>query len=143
MTLIQILIAILAAVLTVCLPFFLRGVFMLLGAKTKNITLATMLTEIGSAVASAVETIAQTYTDALKEAAADGKLTKDEQRAALAKALALINKNLSLDATAWIRQRYDNITDYLTTEIEAYIRKNKVTYLETTIASEATEVKNE
>ncbi len=69
----------------------------LINAKVKNAMLGGMLARLTEAVGAAVKATAQTYSDALKDANADGQLTKEEQQAAFAKAMAKAKSYVSLD----------------------------------------------
>jgi hypothetical protein len=68
----------------------------LIQAKVKNQFLGNVLARAASAVTIAVKATAQTYSDALKERAADGQLTPEEQKQALAIALEKAKSYISL-----------------------------------------------
>jgi hypothetical protein len=72
----------------------------LINAKVKNETLRNVLARVTLAVGAAVKATAQTYSDALKAASADGTLTPDEQRDAAAKALEKAKSYISLTEVA-------------------------------------------
>ena len=67
--------------------------------------------------------VSQTYVDELKKA---GSFDVEAQKQALAMALAACIKAISPATKAFIEETYGDMTEYLTTYIEAEVRKQKV-----------------
>jgi hypothetical protein len=67
-----------------------------LRARIKNEFLANTIAKVAIAVTTATKSVAQTYADALKDKAADGKLTPDEQREAFMMAMDKAKSYVSL-----------------------------------------------
>ena len=80
------------------------------------------LNEAAQAISEAVEATSQTYVDSLKQA---DKFTPEAQREAAEKALAACIANISPAAQFFIESVYGDITEYLTTRIEAEVRRQK------------------
>ncbi len=78
--------------------------------------------EIAGAVSDAVAATSQTYVDELKKA---GKFDANAQKEAVKKALAVCFNSVGPEAMRFIRESYGNAQDYLTTRIEAEVRKQK------------------
>jgi hypothetical protein len=70
-----------------------------------------------------VSAVSQTYVDELKKA---GSFDAEAQKQALAMALAACIKAISPATKAFIEETYGDLTEYLTTYIEAEVRKQKV-----------------
>jgi len=117
----EIIIALISLVIAPCLILLTKSGIALLQSKTKNEVLNTVLTEIQDAVETAVNATAQTYTDALKAAAADGKLTEDEQAEAMSKAVMTVENSLSASVITYLDNHNININKYIKDRIEAYI----------------------
>lgn len=98
-------------------------------AKIANAFLGNMLARVAEAIAVAVKATAQTYGDALKERAADGQLTKDEQRQALQLALVRAKSYLSLEelAKAFGLVSPQAAETFLADKIESAVRDLKAT----------------
>lgn len=79
--------------------------------------------EIGNAISDAVAATSQTYVDALKNA---GKFDKEAQEEAAKKALTACLASISPAAQSFIEALYGDIKEYLTTRIEAEVRKQKL-----------------
>ena len=71
---------------------------------------------------SAVQTVFQTYVEALKER---GEFSKDAQAIALGKAKSIINSELSEELKNYIIQNYGDLTNWIVNQIEASIYKLK------------------
>ncbi len=78
--------------------------------------------EIADTITDAVAATSQTYVDALKET---GTFTKEAQKEAAQKALAACLASISPAAQSFIEAAYGNIREYMTTRIEAEVRKQK------------------
>lgn len=92
-------------------------------ANTDSVRVQDYITEIANAIADAVAATSQTYVDALKNA---GEFTLEAQKEALQKSLAACIASISPAAKAFIEAAYGDITEYLTTKIEAEVRKQKL-----------------
>lgn len=91
-------------------------------AETNDTERRGYITEIADAVSDAVKATSQTYVDALKQA---GKFTTAAQHEAAKKALVACIASISPAATDFIEEAYGDIKAYLTTRIEAEVRKQK------------------
>lgn len=109
-------------VLTAYLVVCIRKVGDHAAANTESIQAKSYITEAAEAIAAAVAATNQTYVDALKNA---GKFDGDAQREAAKKALAACLASISPAAQNFIEAAYGDIKDYLTTRIEAEVRKQK------------------
>ena len=69
-----------------------------------------------------VDTISQTFVDDLKK---DGKFDKDKQKEALEKAINQAKKLMSEEVISLIIEKYNDLDEWIRTQIEAYIKKNK------------------
>lgn len=121
----------LIAVITAAVPVLtaygvglIRKVAAKAAAETDNTTAQNYIAEIAEAVASAVSATSQTYVDALKSA---GSFTKEAQQEAAKKALTACLASISPAAQAFIEGAYGDLLAYLTTRIEAEVRKQKLT----------------
>lgn len=93
-------------------------------ADTEDVKAQGYITEIANAVSDAVSMTSQTYVDALKAA---GNFTKEAQAEAAKKALTACIASISPAAQSFIEAAYGDIKEYLTTKIEAEVRKQKIT----------------
>ncbi len=91
-------------------------------AQTDSIKQQDYISEIADAISVAVATTSQTYVDALKKT---GSFTKEAQAEAAQKALTTCIASISPAATAFIERAYGDMKEYLTTRIEAEVRKQK------------------
>lgn len=91
--------------------------------KSQNESFDMFLTEIGDAVSDAVYMTSQTYVDALKAA---GNFGEEAQRQALRLALAACLGSLSQSAKDFIQENFGDMTAYLTTRIEAEVKRQKL-----------------
>lgn len=81
-----------------------------------------LLESIEKTVGTVVKYVNQTFVDTLK---AKGEFTPEEQEAAFQKALKKTEKMLSEEAKEFIMANYGDITEWLTTVIEAAVKTNK------------------
>ena len=93
-------------------------------ADTDNITAQRYIEEIATAISDAVAATSQTYVDALKEA---GKFDLEAQKEAAQKALTACIASISPAAQEFIEDAYGDLKEYLSTKIEAEVRKQKIT----------------
>lgn len=123
--LMQLLMAVIAAAVPVLTTFFVKFINQMkdnASASTDNTKWQWYIQEIAEAITAAVSATSQTYVDALKAAGKfDAEAQKEAARRALESALAAI----SPAAQAFIEQMYGDINEYLTTRIEAEVRKQK------------------
>ena len=109
-------------VLTAYIVVLIRKVGENAAANTESIQAKTYIMEAAEAIAAAVAATNQTYVDALKNA---GKFDAEAQKQAAQKALAACLKSISPAAQEFIERAYGDIREYLTTRIEAEVRKQK------------------
>ena len=109
-------------VLTAYIVVLIRKVGENAAANTESIQAKTYITEATEAIAAAVAATNQTYVDALKNA---GKFDAEAQKEAAQKALAACLTSISPAAQEFIERAYGDIREYLTTRIEAEVRKQK------------------
>lgn len=109
-------------VLTAYIVVFIRKVGENAAANTESAKAQGYITEATEAIAAAVAATNQTYVDALKNA---GKFDGDAQKEAAQKALAACLQSISPAAQKFIESAYGDIKKYLTTRIEAEVRKQK------------------
>ena len=91
-------------------------------AETNSTLLKDVIEEVTGIVSIAVSAASQTYVDELKKA---GRFDAEAQKQALAMALAARIKAISPATKAFIEETYGDLTEYLTTYIEAEVRKQK------------------
>ena len=89
-----------------------------LNSKVTDTDEAKTLTEITKIVSSAVQSVFQTYVQALKES---GTFDAEAQKKALNKALSIIDTELNDKMRTYIVEHYGDITDWLTNQIESTI----------------------
>ena len=109
-------------VLTAYIVVLIRKVGDHAAANTESTKAKTYITEATEAIAAAVAATNQTYVDALKNA---GEFDADAQKEAAQKALAACLQSISPAAQEFIERAYGDIKEYLTTRIEAEVRKQK------------------
>ena len=117
--------AVLIAAVPVVAGFAAKGVAALaqyLGVKTGNATVAKYAQEIAQAVATAVTYVSQTYVDELKKS---GTFSEENQKIAIEKALEVARQQLTQEALEFITTAYGDITEYLTSLLEAEVRNQK------------------
>jgi hypothetical protein len=120
----------LIAVITVGVPIITAYLVKLINkaaenaaADTDDIKAKSYIEEIAKAITDAVSATSQTYVDALKQT---GKFTKEAQAEAAQKALTVCLATISPAAQTFIESAYGDLTDYLSTKIEAEVRKQKI-----------------
>lgn len=91
-------------------------------AETNSTLLKDVIEEVTGIVSIAVSAVSQTYVDELKKA---GSFDAEAQKQALAMALAACIKAISPATKAFIEETYGDLIEYLTTYIEAEVRKQK------------------
>ena len=91
-------------------------------ANTENIKAKTYISEATEAIAASVAATNQTYVDALKNTR---RFDCDAQKEAAQKTLAACLASISPAAQRFIESSYGDIRKYLTTQIEAEVRKQK------------------
>ena len=121
----EIIITLITLVLAPCAVILVNAGVKLLAAKTDNEMLEHMLTDIGTAVATAVDSVSQTFVADLKEGTKDGTWTKDEQREALSKATVIVKNQLSQTTLKFLKDHDIEVQAYLKAQIEAYISQGK------------------
>lgn len=109
-------------VLTAYIVVLIRKVGDNAAASAESTKAKTYITEATEAIAAAVAATNQTYVDALKHA---GKFDGDAQKEAAQKALEACLASISPAAQSFIEAAYGDIREYLTTRIEAEVRKQK------------------
>lgn len=92
-------------------------------AETNSTLLKDVIEEVTGIVDIAVSAVSQTYVDELKKA---GSFDAEAQKQALAMALSACIKAISPAAKAFIEESYGDLTEYLTTYIEAAVRRQKL-----------------
>lgn len=123
---------ILVAVVAMALTALAGAAFRFLLAKAAGISKQTLreaiaagLAELQRVVVEAIAAVKQTYTDAIKEAAADGKLEKEEQIEAMSRAKKYVESHLGPWALQILQATYGPIGDWLEGYIEAQIGLGK------------------
>lgn len=117
--------AVLIAAVPVIAGFAAKGLTALaryLGVKIENTTVAKYAQEITQAVTTAVTYVSQTYVDELKKS---GTFTEENQKIAIEKALEVARQQLTQEALEFITTAYGDITEYLTSLLEAEVRNQK------------------
>ena len=117
--------AVLVAAVPVIAAFASKGFVALaqyLGVKVENATFAKYADQIAKAVSTAVIYVAQTYVDELKKS---GTFTEENQKIAMQKALEVAKKQLAQEALEFIEITYGDITEYLTSKLEAEVKIQK------------------
>ena len=109
-------------VLTAYIIVLIRKVGDNAAANAESTKAKTYITEATEAIATAVAATNQTYVDALKNA---GKFDGAAQKEAAQKALEACLLSISPAAQEFIEAAYGDIKKYLTTRIEAEVRKQK------------------
>lgn len=109
-------------VLTAYLIVFIRKAGDNAAANTESVKAQGYIKEITDAITDAVAATSQTYVDSLKNA---GRFDREAQELAAKTALAACLAGISRDAKDFIEATYGDIQFYLTTRIEAEVRKQK------------------
>ena len=117
------------AVITAAVPVLTAYIIVLIrkvgdnaAANAESTAFKTYITEVTEAIAAAVAATNQTYVDSLKNA---GKFDADAQKEAAQKALEACLASISPAVRGFIEDTYGDIREYLTTRIEAEVRKQK------------------
>lgn len=111
-------------VVTTYLCNFLKQKSNQAAAKTNNDLAASYIKEAADAIATAVTFTSQTYVDNLKNS---GTFTVENQKEAFNKAMNKAVEILSAEAKEYLTKAYGDLTNYLTTKIEAEVRNQKFT----------------
>ena len=109
-------------VLTAYIVVLIRRVGDNAATNAESVTTKTYITEVTEAIAAAVSATNQTYVDSLKNA---GRFDAASQREAAQKALEACLASISPATQSFIEAAYGDIREYLTTRIEAEVRKQK------------------
>ena len=112
-------------VITVGIPFL----FTLLRKKIKDEKLARLISRVENIVSKTVILINQTYVDALKE---EGLFDKEAQKAAFEMCKERVLAMLNDEAIVAIAETFGDYEEWIRTLIEAYVRENKLEYIEIT-----------
>ena len=117
------------AVITAAVPVLTAYIIVLIrkvgdnaATNAESAAFKTYITEVTEAIAAAVAATNQTYVDSLKNA---GKFDADAQKEAAQKALEACLASISPAVRDFIEDAYGDIREYLTTRIEAEVRKQK------------------
>ena len=117
--------AVIIAAVPICAGAAVKGVraaVQYLASKSESEIAKKYLTDVADAISTAVTYTSQTYVDSLKNS---GEFTKEAQKKAAEKALAACLASISPAAQEFMESVYDDITEYLTTKIEAEVRNQK------------------
>ncbi len=121
----EILIAIIGIVFTGIVIPLVRIAFIWLKEKTKNEALKSAIDEAKTVADSAVATIQAALVDGLKEKSKDGKLSAEEARDAMNKAIELCLDDLSERTKITIIRNTESIGTFLANLLEARLLKIK------------------
>ena len=94
-----------------------------LNSKIKNNKLARWSTAVTKIIMEAVQSVFQTYVEALKK---EGKFTEAEQRIANEKALSIIKSQLTDELIKYITENFGDMEVFLKEQIEAMIYQLKI-----------------
>jgi len=126
----NVLIECLIAVITVTVPIVTKFLIAFLRSKSTAVkeTAATenerrILEQIDQAVEDSVDYVSQTVVDTLKST---NQFDKDAQRQAFQTALVTTLNGVSEEARKFLYGTYNDVTGFLTTKIEAAVRRNKL-----------------
>lgn len=117
--------AVLIAAVPVCAGAAIVGVkagTKYLASKTDNALAKKYLEDVGDAVSTAVTYTSQTYVDGLKNSK---NFSKENQEAALQKAVEKAKELLTEDARKFLEEAYGDLNEYLISKIEAEVRRQK------------------
>lgn len=121
--------ALLLAVMTAAVPVlttyavgFIRKLGENAKVNTESITVKTYIQEVTDAVTDAVAATNQTFVDTLKS---KGGFTKEAWTEAAQKSLEACLKSISPAALEFMQRAYGDVNAYLTTKIEAEVRRQK------------------
>lgn len=93
-----------------------------LASKTDNDVIKKYLEDVADAVSTAVTYTSQTYVDQLKNSKS---FSKENQKAALQKAVEKARDLLTEDARKFLEEAYGDLNEYLISKIEAEVRRQK------------------
>ena len=118
--------AVIIAVVPVCAGAIVKGI----RAFTKHLSTRTdselakkYLADATDAITTAVSLVNQTYVDGLKKS---GTFTKENQEEALSKAIKEAVSLMRNETIAFLKQAYGDMNNYLVSQIEAEVRKQKL-----------------
>jgi hypothetical protein len=94
--------------------------------ETLRASLISAISEAQTVAQDAVAYVKQTYTDAIKAAACDGKLTALEKEKALEKAKDAFISSISEKSLMILKEQFSNYMDYIVTLIEAKLGLSKL-----------------
>lgn len=94
-----------------------------LNSKIKDKKLAGWSTAVTAIIMGAVQSVFQTYVEALKK---EGKFTEAEQRIANEKALSIIKSQLTDELIKYITENFEDMEVFLKEQIEAMIYQLKI-----------------
>lgn len=94
-----------------------------LNSKIKDKRLARWSTAVTQIIMGAVQSVFQTYVEALKK---EGKFTPEEQKIANEKALTIIKSQLSDELVKYIQDNFGDMEEFLKEQIEAMIYQLKM-----------------
>jgi hypothetical protein len=109
--------------ITVGIPY----AFTLLRKKIKDDKIARIISRVENIVSKTVILINQTYVDALKES---DLFDKEAQRAAFEMCKERVLSMLNDESIKAIQETFGDFEEWLRTMIEAYVRENKISYIE-------------
>ena len=118
--------AVLLAVVPICAAYAANGVRALAryaSAKTDNALAQKYLEDAANAIATAVSRTNQTYVDTLKKS---GTFTKENQQEALGMAIKEAVNLMTHETINFLKEAYGDMNDYLVSQIEAEVRKQKL-----------------
>lgn len=87
-----------------------------------NTYVANTLIEVTDIIFNVVDTVGQTYVDDLKR---KGSFDKESQKEALEKALTQTKALMNEDMTGLVVEKYNDLDEWLRTQIESYIKSGK------------------
>ncbi len=123
--LIYIIKAVCGLVISVGIPLL----FTVIRKKVKDEKLNRLLSRVENIVSKAVILVDQTYVDALKE---EGLFDKEAQKAAFEMCKEKVLEMLNEETIAALAETFADYEEWIRTLIEAYVRENKVQYIEIT-----------
>lgn len=128
-TVLQATLEILMVVAITTIPVFAKMLTNFVGMKVATLKLKTkteneerLLESINATIEDSVNYVSQTFVDALKKS---GEFNVENQRAAMAMAVDKVKENLSEEAQEFIMANFNDMTNWITTKIEATIKVNK------------------
>ena len=118
--------AVLLAVVPVCTAFLAQGIRALAryaSTKTDSALAQKYLEDAANAITTAVSRTNQTYVDTLKKS---GTFTKENQQEALGMAIREAVNLMRHETINFLKEAYGDMNDYLVSQIEAEVRKQKL-----------------